>query len=591
MRSLLKRLNQNQRASLTLVVGLIICQVWFDLKIPDYMADIAILTQTPGNHLEEIWRIGALMLLCALGSILSSLSSAYIVERTAAGFSRSLRHDLFTRVNSFSAAEINKFSTASLITRSTNDVSQVQMLISSAVWSLVRGPVMVILAVTKIAGKGDAWLTVTALAVFTMAALLGLMLRLVIPRFKQMQEFTDDISRVTREHLVGLPVVHATNSQKREEEKFALTNQRLTSATRFTGLSFSTIFPMIFTTVSLLTVAIYWVGAQLIDGATEPEKLQIFSDMVVFSNYTMQIMMAFMVMSMVLFIYPRASVAAGRIKEVLETEPSIADTPAGTAQKQPIQAGEIEFRNVTFRFPDASEDALENINLQILPGQTVGIIGATGSGKTSLVNLIARFYDTTGGQVLIDGQNVKDLALEELYEKLGYVTQQAVLFKGTIASNVSYGIKNTQTQEETEKRIYNALEIAQVSDFVSSQADGIETEIAQAGKNVSGGQKQRLAIARAIAKQPQILIFDDSFSALDYRTDRQVRNELKKHTADVTTLIVAQRVGSIRDADQIIVMDNGHIVGQGTHQELMHTCDVYQEIANSQLSVAELEGE
>lgn len=626
MRDLLKRLTFQQHLSLVVVAFLIVSQVWFDLLIPDYMANIVVLTQTPGNHVAEIWSIGLKMLFAALGSIASSIASALIVERIASGFSKELRQDLFTRVNSFSAAEINKFSTASLITRATNDISQVQSLISVSVWSLVRGPMMVILAVSKIAGKGNEWLTVTAIAVFLMAAVMGVMLRLAIPKFKVMQKLTDEISRITREHLIGLPVVHATNSQARAEAKFAEANLNLFKAMRFTGLTFSLSFPLIITILNLFSVAIFWVGAQLIDGADKAGKLVYFSDMVVFSNYAIQIFMSFIVMSSVLFVYPRASVAAGRINEVLNTEPSIKDgetSLAGATDKpvtvgkpvtigkpvtvgkpvtarevsaiEPIRStghqGRIEFKNVSFRFPDASEDTLNNINLTIEPGQTVGIIGATGSGKTSLVNLVARFYDVIAGQVLIDGVDVRDLKLTDLYDKLGYVTQQAVLFKGTVATNVTYGLHQDTDPGEAEERMKTALQIAQVADFIEKHDEGVEMQISQGGKNVSGGQKQRLSIARAIAKAPQILIFDDSFSALDYRTDRLLRSQLKQHTQQTTTLIVAQRVGSIRDADQIIVMDNGEIVCTGTHHELMQTCKIYQEIASSQLSEAELKGE
>ncbi|MDO5061443.1 MAG: ABC transporter ATP-binding protein [Actinomycetaceae bacterium] len=624
MRHLLKRLTLKQHLSLVVVAFLIVSQVWFELLIPDYMANIVVLTQTPGNHVGEIWAIGLKMLFAAVGSIASSIGSALIVERIASGFSKDLRRDLFTRVNLFSAAEINKFSTASLITRATNDISQVQSLISVSVWSLVRGPMMVILAVSKIAGKGSEWLTVTAIAVFLMAAVMGVMLRLAIPKFKVMQKLTDEISRITREHLIGLPVVHATNSQERAEAKFLEANLNLFKVMRFTGLTFSLSFPLIITILNLFSVAIFWVGAQLIDGADKAGKLVYFSDMVVFSNYAIQIFMSFIVMSSVLFVYPRASVAAGRINEVLNTEPSIKDGEATSTGKagqpleaghagatvtapagQPLEAGHagatvtapagqqgrIEFKNVSFRFPDASEDTLSNINLSIEPGQTVGIIGATGSGKTSLVNLVARFYDVSAGQVLIDGVDVRDMKLTELYEKLGYVTQQAVLFKGTVATNVTYGLDQDIDPGEAQERVQTALEIAQVADFIEKHEKGAEMEISQGGKNVSGGQKQRLSIARAIAKDPQILIFDDSFSALDYRTDRLLRSQLKQRTQQTTTLIVAQRVGSIRDADQIIVMDNGEVVCAGTHQELMQTCEIYQEIASSQLSEAELKGE
>lgn len=580
MRKLLKRLNTQQKLTLLLVAILIVAQVWFDLLIPDYMADVVVLTQTPGNHVTEIWAIGLKMLGAALGSVGASIVSALLVERTAAQFSQALRSDLFLRINDFSQAEIQKFSTASLITRSTNDITQVQTLLSVSVWSLVRGPVMVTLALTKIAGKGEQWMTYTGIAILFMAAILGIMLRLAIPKFKIIQELTDDITRVTRENLIGLPVIHATNSQVRAEAKSEKVNEKLTRTGLFVGRTFSIMFQLLMLAINLLSVAIFWIGAGLIDNATQPNKLVIFSDMVVFSNYTVQIFMSFMVMSMVLFVYPRASVSAGRINEVLNTETSIKD---GTGKPNPDRRGAIAFKNVDFRFPDASEDALTDINLSIAPGQTVGIIGATGSGKTTLINLLTRFYDVTSGSVEIDGVDVRDMKLADLYAQIGYVTQQAVLFKGTVASNVTYG-ENTTQQQTAEQRVTDALEIAQIADYIANQPDGTQHEIAQGGKNLSGGQRQRLSIARAIAKQPQILIFDDSFSALDYKTDRLLRTALKEKTKGTTTLIVAQRVGSIRDADQIVVMDNGRITDIGTHTELMEKSTIYQEIANSQES-------
>lgn len=580
MRKLLKRLNTQQKLTLLLVSILIVAQVWFDLLIPDYMADVVVLTQTPGNHVTEIWAIGLKMLGASLGSVGASIVSALLVERTAAQFSQALRSDLFLRINEFSQAEIQKFSTASLITRSTNDITQVQSLLSVSVWSLVRGPVMVTLALTKIAGKGEQWMTYTGIAILFMATILGIMLRLAIPKFKIIQELTDDITRVTRENLIGLPVIHATNSQVRAEAKSEKVNEKLTRTGLFVGRTFSIMFQLLILAINLLSVAIFWIGAGLIDNATQPNKLVIFSDMVVFSNYTVQIFMSFMVMSMVLFVYPRASVSAGRINEVLNTETSIKD---GTGKPNPDRRGAIAFKNVDFRFPDASEDALTDINLTIAPGQTVGIIGATGSGKTALINLLTRFYDVTSGSVEIDGVDVRDMKLADLYAQIGYVTQQAVLFKGTVASNVTYG-ENTTQQQTAEQRVTDALEIAQIADYIANQPDGTQHEIAQAGKNLSGGQRQCLSIARAIAKQPQILIFDDSFSALDYKTDRLLRTALKEKTKGTTTLIVAQRVGSIRDADQIVVMDNGRITDIGTHTELMEKSTIYQEIANSQES-------
>jgi len=551
----------------------IVAQVWLDLRLPEYMAEITKLVQTPGSAMRDIWAAGGWMLLCALGSLLGAVAVGYIAAKISASFSARLRSMLFNKVDSFSMEEINRFSTSSLITRSTNDITQVQMLIVMGLQLVIKAPITAIWAVTKIAGKGFEWSVVTGITVLIVLAAVALLMVLVMPKFKKMQLLTDNVTRVTRENLLGLRVVRAYNAEGYQEDKFETANRELTGTQLFTNRAMVIMMPMMTMVMSGLPLAIYWIGAYLIDAAAAPDALAIFSNMVVFSQYAIMVVMSFMMLVMMFIMLPRASVSAKRINEVLDTEPTILDGDA--AQGLPGLIGEVEFRNVSFRYPDAAEAVLEDISFIAKRGETVAFIGSTGSGKSTLINLIPRFFDATEGEILVDGVNVKDYRLEALYQKIGYVPQRAVLFKGSRNFNIAYG--------DNAGDIESALRIAQCSDFAASIED-----IAQGGTNVSGGQKQRLAIARAVCRKPEIYIFDDSFSALDYKTDRVLRSELKRETAGVTSLIVAQRIGTILDADRIVVLDEGRIVGQGTHRELLRDCEVYREIAMSQLSEEEL---
>lgn len=559
-------------------------QVWLDLKIPDYMSKITRLTQTPGSAMSDIWLNGGYMLLCALGSLVAAITVGFFAAKIAAQFSQRLRSLLFNKVESFSMEEINRFSTSSLITRSTNDITQVQMLIVMGLQLVIKAPITAIWAITKIADKGFEWSVVTGAAVLIMVLMVTLLMIFVIPRFKKMQTLTDNITRVTRENLTGLRVVRAYNAESYQEDKFETANEELTSTQMFTNRAMAIMMPVMSMLMSGLSLAIYWVGAYLIDAAGTIDKLTVFSNMVVFSQYAMQVIMSFMMLVMIFIMLPRASVSAKRINEVLDTEPNILD---GTeTDGKPGIVGQVEFRSVSFKYPDAAEPVLENISFTAKQGETVAFIGSTGSGKSTLINLVPRFFDATDGEILIDGVNVKDYKMEALFNKIGYVPQKAVLFRGTIKSNVAYG--DNGSEEYSEGEVRRAVQIAQSTDFVEKMDGGYEASIAQNGANISGGQKQRLAIARAVCRKPEIYVFDDSFSALDYKTDRILRSVLKKETSGVTSLIVAQRIGTIMDADQIIVLDEGKIVGKGTHKELLRECTVYREIAMSQLSEEEL---
>ena len=562
----------------------IITQVWLDLKLPDYMSEITRLTQTPGSPMSEIWLYGSYMLLCALGSLLAAIAVGFFAAKIAASFSQRLRSLLFNKVESFSMEEINLFSTSSLITRSTNDITQIQMLIVMGLQLVVKAPITAVWAMTKIAGKGFEWTAVTGITVLILITMVSILFVFAIPKFKKMQTLTDNITRVTRENLMGLRVVRAYNAEDYQEDKFEQANAELTSTQMFTQRAMAIMMPVMNMLMSGLTLAIYWIGAYLIASAEAMDKLPLFSNMVVFSSYAMQVIMSFMMLVMVFIMMPRASVSAKRINEVLDMVPKILD---GTVTEgKPGVHGEVVFQSVGFKYPDAAEPILEDISFTAAAGETVAFIGSTGSGKSTLINLIPRFFDATEGAILVDGVNVKDYKMEALFNKIGYVPQKAVIFKGTVDSNVAYGDSGSgaYTLEEVKK----AIEIAQGTDFVEKMEGGYTAEIAQGGANISGGQKQRLAIARAICRKPEIYIFDDSFSALDYRTDRVLRSVLKKETSGATSLIVAQRIGTIMDADQIIVLDEGKIVGRGKHKELLQTCSVYREIAMSQLSEEEL---
>lgn len=584
MLKILKRLSRKEWLQIGVSLVFIVAQVWLDLKTPDYMAQITRLTQTPGSNMADILLAGGKMLLCTLSSFGAAVLVGFYASRIAASFSQRLRSLLFNKVDSFSMEEINRFSTASLITRSTNDVTQIQMLTTMSLQMIIKAPITAIWAITKIAGKGLEWTEATGIALLVLIVMITLMMVFVMPKFRKMQTLTDNISRVTMENLSGLRIVRAYNAENYQQDKFEDANRELTSTQLFTSRSMASMMPVMSLIMSGLSLAVYWIGAVLISNAQAMERLALFSNMVVFSSYAMQVIMAFMMVMIMFVMLPRAAVSAKRINEVLETKPALLD--GIKTEGLPGKAGEVTFRNVCFRYPDAAENVLDGISFSVKKGQSAAFIGSTGSGKSTLVHLVPRFFDTSAGEVLVDGVNVKEYTQEALHNKIGYVPQKAVLFGGTVSTNVGYG-DNGQggfSQEEIGK----AVRIAQGDDFVSRLAGNLDAAVAQGGSNLSGGQKQRLAIARAVCRKPEIYIFDDSFSALDYKTDRLLRTALKKETAGVTTLIVAQRIGTIMDADQIIVLDEGRIAGKGTHQELMRTCAVYREIAMSQLSEEEL---
>ncbi len=584
MFKILKRLKAAEWLQALVSLVFIVVQVWLDLKLPEYMSEITTLTQSPGSELSDIWLAGGKMLLCALGSLVSAIIVGFFAARIAASFSQKLRSELFTKVDSFSMEEINRFSTASLITRSTNDITQVQMLITMGLQMMIKAPIMAVWALTKIIGKGFEWSVATGIAVAILLTMLALIMLLVMPKFKKMQTLTDNLNRVIRENLTGLRVVRAYNAEGYQEEKFIAANDELTSTQLYTNRGMAVMMPMMSALMSGMSLAIYWIGAYLINGADAAGRLSLFSNMVVFSSYSVQVIMSFMMLVMIFVLWPRASVSAKRINEVLETEPTILDGHVSKGKEG--TEGEIEFRKVGFKYPGASDYVLQDISFTAKKGETVAFIGSTGSGKSTLINLVPRFYDATEGDVLVDGVNVKDYAQESLHNIIGYVPQKAVMFRGSVTSNVGYG--DNGTSDPDIKDIKTAVRIAQGTEFVERMEGQYDAAIAQGGTNVSGGQKQRLSIARAVCRKPEIYIFDDSFSALDYKTDRILRSVLKKETAGVTSLIVAQRIGTIMDADQIIVLEEGQMVGKGTHRELLNTCAVYREIAMSQLSEEEL---
>lgn len=549
------------------------------------MSKITQLVQTQGSEMEEILVAGGKMLLCAFFSLATSFIVAAISAKVAANLSGRLRFALFNRVQSFSMEEINHFSTASLVMRSTNDVTQVQMFVVMGLQILIKAPILAGWALVKITNKGWQWTLATAVAVAVLIVIVSICVWLGMPKFKGIQRLTDNVNKIARENINGLRVIRAYNAEGYQEEKFERANTDLTYNNLFVGRVMAFLFPSINLIMSGLTLAIYWIGAFLIDGAIGMERMTVFSDMIVFSSYAMQIVMAFMMLIMIMFILPRATVSASRINEVLEMKPTIED--GSFIPKDERLMGEIEFKDVCFRYADGEDYVLDHINFKVRQGETVALIGATGCGKSTLVNLIPRFYDVTEGEILIGGVNIKDYDQQALRNELGYVSQRAILFEGTIQSNVAFGDNGkASSQEET---VEEAIEIAQASEFVNKMEAGYEAHVAQGGTNLSGGQKQRLSIARAVARRPKVLIFDDSFSALDYKTDRTLRQRLKKETAGTTLFIVAQRIGTIKDADKIIVLDEGRMVGMGSHDSLMASCEVYREIAYSQLSKEELE--
>lgn len=562
----------------------IFTQVFLDLKLPDYMADITQLVETAGSKMGDIMSKGGWMLLCALGSVLSSVIVACFAARIAANLCKRLRELQYDRVGAFSMQEINSFSTASLITRSTNDITQVQMIIAMGLQFFIKAPITAVWAITKIAGKGWQWTTATGVAVLILAFMITMIILFAIPKFRKIQGLTDNINRVTRENLTGIRVVRAYNAESYQTDKFERANTELTNNNLFASRMMAVMLPGMAAIMNGLSLSIYWIGTYLINSAGMPDKIQLFSNMVVFMNYAVQVVMAFMMLSMIFIMLPRASVAARRIAEVIETKPTIVDGKQTESPKE--LKGEVEFRNVSFQYPGAADYVLKDISFKAHQGQTVAFIGSTGSGKSTLINLVPRFYDATEGEVLIDGVDVRDYTQQALHNKFGYVPQRAVMFSGTVASNVAYG--DSGNAAPTQEDLQEAVEIAQSRDFVEEMPGGYEGMVAQGGTNLSGGQKQRLSIARAVCRKPEIYVFDDSFSALDYKTDRSLRTMLKKKTGNATTLIVAQRIGTIMDADQIIVLDEGNVVGIGTHEELLKNCSVYQEIALSQLSKEEL---
>ena len=589
MLRIMRYLSKAEIGQMLIALVSIVGQIWLDLTLPDYMSDITTLVETPGSTMHDIWVAGGKMLLVSLGSVACAIVTGYIAARVGASFSQRLRSLEFNKVESFGPAEMSRFSTASLITRSTNDITQIQMFITMGLMMIVKSPIMAVWAICKIAGKGFEWTVATGIAVVVLMAAICVIMFFVMPKFKAMQRLTDNINLVARENLTGLRVVRAYNAEDYQEAKFTKANKELTDTQLFTNRAMAIMMPLMNTIMNGLMLAVYWIGAYLIDAADLTDKLTTFANMVVFSSYSVQVIMSFLLMSMVFVLWPRADVSAQRVLEVIDTKPLITD---GThTEGEPGKQGEIEFRNVSFTYPDSRKAMLEGISFTAKKGQTVAFIGSTGSGKSSLINLVPRFYDATQGQVLVDGVDVRDYTLKALRDKIGYVPQQSFLFKGTIASNVSYGDKSGSEEAGTDADMANvrkACEVAQATEFVEKKDNTYESSIAQGGSNVSGGQKQRLSIARAVYRHPEILIFDDSFSALDFKTDRAVREALAKEAKDSTKLIVAQRIGTIMNADCIVVLDQGKVVGQGTHEELLDNCDVYRQIAQSQLSEDEL---
>ena len=584
MFKLFKNLTKKDVITILISVVLIVFQVWLDLKLPDYMSEITRLVQTEGSTINDILVQGGYMLACAGGSLIAMIIVGYLTSSVSANFSRTLGKKVFEKVQGFSMEEIKLFSTSSLITRTTNDITNVQMLISMGTQLIIKAPITAVWAVFKILNKSWTWSMLTGLAVLILLVTIAVLVLTVLPKFKIVQKLIDNINALTRENLTGIRVVRAFNAEKYQEDKFEVGNHKLTSTQLFNQRMMSIMPPIMYLIMNLLTLGIYFLGASLISDAGMASKLTLFSDMVVFSSYAMQVIMSFLMLAMIFIMYPRASVSADRINEVLETETKIKDGKfSGKTKKE----GEVEFKNVSFMYPDSQEYVLKDISFTAKKGEVIAFIGSTGSGKSTLINLVPRFYDATRGEVLVDGVNVKDYKLETLHNKLGYVPQRAVMFGGSVNYNVAYG--ENGKGKKSEKKIQEAVHVAQAEDFVLKMPETYDSYIASGGTNVSGGQKQRLAIARAIARDPEIYIFDDSFSALDYKTDFVLRSELKKYTKNATSLIVAQRIGTIINADKIIVLDKGECVGMGTHQELMKTCKVYQEIAYSQLSKEELE--
>lgn len=583
MTKLLKEFNKKDYFLVLVCILLIIFQVWLDLRLPDYMSEITKLVQTEGSKMSDILSQGGYMLLCALGSLISAFIVGYLTSYISATFSQKTRKTLFSKVQSFSMEEIKKFKTSSLITRTTNDITNIQMFISMGLQMIIKAPITAVWAILKILGKNYRWSIATGVAVVVMLSVICTLMLIVLPRFKIVQKLIDNINDKTRENLTGVRVIRAFNAEKYQEDRFEDANQKLTNTQMFNQRMMSIMSPTMYLIMNLLPLSIYVIGAGLINNAGMFDRLNLFSDMVVFSSYAMQVIMAFLMLAMIFVMYPRASVSVERIMEVIDTKTKITD---GEFLGNTKLMGEVEFKNVSFKYPDADEYILKNISFKAKKGDTLALIGSTGSGKSTIVNLIMRFYDATEGEILIDGKNIKEYKLDALYKKIGYVPQRAVMFNGSVKYNISYGDKKV-----SEKDMKNAARIAQASEFIDKMPKGYDANVSSGGTNISGGQKQRLAIARAVAKDPEIFVFDDSFSALDYKTDYTLRKELKKNAKDKTNIIVAQRIGTILNADEIIVLENGFVKGCGTHAELLKKCKVYKEIALSQLSKEELENE
>ena len=584
MFKLFKNLSKKDRLYIIICLILIVFQVWLELKMPDYMSEITRLVQTEGSKMKDIVEQGIYMLLCAGGSLASAVVVGYFAAQVASSFSATVRSKIFRKIQEFGIQEMKKFQTSSLITRTTNDVNQVEMLIGMGLRVMAKAPIMAVWAILKILNKGVEWSILTAVCVIVLLATVGTLMAIVLPKFSLVQKLIDKINGVTRENLTGIRVIRAFNAEKYQANRFEKVNNDLTNLQMFNQRCLSVMMPVMNLVMHSLTLGIYIIGAILINNAGMLDKLTLFSNMVVFSSYGMQVIMSFLMLALIFMMWPRSEVSAKRINEILDEEIAIKN---GNFKGNTKETGTIEFKNVSFKYPDADEYLLEDISFKAKKGETIAFIGSTGSGKSTLINLIPRFYDATSGEVLVDGVNVKEYDETFLHNKIGYISQKAIMFTGTVKENVAYG--NNGKKEPTDSEIKKAIEVAQGTEFVEKMTDKYDSHIARGGTNISGGQKQRLSIARAIARNPEIYIFDDSFSALDYKTDATLRKELKKYTKDATSVIVAQRIGTIINADQIIVLDKGHCVGIGTHKELLKNCKVYKEIALSQLSKEELE--
>ena len=583
MFKLFKNLSTKDKIYVVICIVLIVFQVWLELKMPDYMSAITRLVQTEGSKMSDILEQGAYMLACAGGSLISAIIVGYFASLVASSFSATLRLKIFKKIQDFGIQEIKKFQTSSLITRTTNDVMQVEMLIGMGLQMMAKAPIMAVWAIMKILNKGLEWSILTAICVAILLATVATLMIIVMPRFQIVQKLIDKINGVTGENLSGIRVIRAFNAEKFQSDRFEKVNDKLTKTQMFNQRCFAVMMPIMNLVMHGLTLGIYIIGAILINKAGMLDKITLFSNMVVFSSYGMQVIMSFLMLALIFMMWPRAEISAKRINEVLDEKIAIKN---GTFTGDTKEKGTVEFKNVSFKYPDADEYLLKDISFTAKKGETVAFIGSTGSGKSTLINLIPRFYDVTDGEVLVDGVDVKEYDEAHLHNKIGYISQKAIMFTGTVSENVSYG--DNGREKPTEEQIKKAIEVAQGTDFVEKMDKKYDAHIARGGTNVSGGQKQRLSIARAIARDPEIYIFDDSFSALDYKTDATLRKELKKYTKDATSLIVAQRIGTIINADKIIVLDKGRCVGQGTHKELLKKCEVYKEIALSQLSEEEL---